>query len=839
MEVFKAFTVLSLVDMISGPLGRIRGSLAATDAATGGLGLRMGKLAVAMAPVALAAGVVLGAFGACAAKAMDFESAMADVAKVVEFESAAEFRAMGDTVKELAGRLPMAQEGIAAIIAAAGQSGVAKADLAEFAEQAAKMGIAFDLTGDQAGKMMADWRAGMSLSLPQVYALADAVNHLSNNMNATAPALGEVIQRAGALAMSCGLAETQVAALGTAFLSAGASPEIASTALKKFVGVLSRADAMSNRAEGAFTSLGLSATQMAKDMQTDAQGTIFKVLQALADKPKELQISLLTQMFGEESIGAIAPLLANMGNLTKAFELVADKTAFAGSMQKEFEARSKTTANALQLMRNRFGNLSISIGTIFLPAIAWGAEKLGQLADALRWVVDSPFGQWLLKALGAVSAVVIGITAFSGAMWGVSKVAPLVTKALAPVKAAILGLGWPIWAVIAAAGILYAAYRSNFGGIADVIDRWYNNIRLVVQGVIAVFKSLTGSSFEIRGELAKEIKAAGLEGFVVTVSKIVYRIRAVFKGIGETFDFSPALAALTPAILKLRSVFDALGAAFVWISGGKVTSASDSFRSFGQVLGMVASWALEAFATAVNLAVNGLVVFLNILRGVYAFLTGDFAGAREAGRAIVAALGESFLALADLFGIREWLRAAWDDAVAFLDSINLYECGARILETLKEGILSAASSVKDGITGVFQSIRDLLPFSDAREGPFSQLTLSGTKLMTTLAEGVAGGAGALKTSFFGALDSIGTGISGWWDGLFSGDAPKIAPDLQPVPAPAEDQARARERGESGASAGNTYTFHITANLPNVQDGKDFMRSLNDLVADYGGGFAPA
>jgi TP901 family phage tail tape measure protein len=672
-----------------------------------------------------------------------------------------------------------------------------------------------------------------------VYALADAVNHLSNNMNATAPALGEVIQRAGALAMSCGLAETQVAALGTAFLSAGASPEIASTALKKFVGVLSRADAMSNRAEGAFTSLGLSATQMAKDMQTDAQGTIFKVLQALADKPKELQISLLTQMFGEESIGAIAPLLSNMGNLSKAFELVADKTAYAGSMQKEFEARSKTTANALQLMRNRFGNLAISVGTIFLPAISWGAEKLGQLADALRWVADSPFGQWLLKVIGALSAVIVGITAFSGAMWAVSKAAPLVAKALAPVKAAILGLGWPVLAVIAAAGILYAAYKTNFGGIADVIDRWYNNIRLVVRGVIAVFQNLTGATGAIRGELAKEIKAAGLEGFVTTVSKVVYRIKAFFKGLWEALDFSPAVAALTPAILKIREIFDNLSRIFSKFFGGEVPSAVSSFENFGSAVGKAASWIFEALAAAVNVAVNAVGIFLDMLRGVYAFFTGDFATAGEAGRAIVAGLGENFLALADLFRIGDWLRAAWNDAIAVLDSINLYECGVRILETLKEGILSAASSVKESVTGVFQSIRDLLPFSDAKEGPFSQLTLSGTKLMTTLAEGVQGGAGALKASFTGTLESLSAGISGWWNGLWSDDAKKIAPDMQPPPVPGEDPEKARERGEAGALAGNTYTFHITANLPNVKDGKDFMRSLNDLVADYGGGFAPA
>jgi TP901 family phage tail tape measure protein len=818
MEVFRAFAALSLTDLISGPLRAVRASLDATGTATLGLGQRMGRLALAMAPVAVGAGVLLGAFGACAARAMTFESAMADVAKVVNFDSQAEFRGMSDTVMDLAGRLPMAQEGIAAIIAAAGQSGVAKADLAGFAEQAAKMGIAFDLTGDQAGKMMADWRAGMDLSLPRVYALADAVNHLSNNMNATAPALGEVIQRAGALAMSCGLAETEVAALGTAFLSAGASPEVAATAMKKFVGVLSRGDAMSKRARESFAELGLSSAQLSKDMQTDAKGTMFKVLQALATKPKDMQIGLLTEMFGEESIGAIAPLLANMGNLTKAFELVGDATAYAGSMQAEFEARSKTTENALQLMRNRLGNLSIAIGTAFLPAIGWAADKLGLVAEALREAASSPFGQAVLKAAGALSVAAVGVTALSGALWGLSKVGPALVRVFAPLKAAILGLSAPVLAVVAVVGLLYAAYRTNFGGIADVVDRWYSNIKLVFRGVVAVFESLSGSTGKITGKLAEDIKAAGLEGIVTTIGKIVYRVRAFFQGLRDAFDLSAAVAAVTPAILKLRDLLDRLGAAFGVAFGGGVSTAADSCRSLGEIVGTVVNKALEALATGLNIAVNAVTMVVSAFQALAALFSGDFTGACQAAQNFWQALLDSLMSLADLFKVGDWLRAAWADAMEYLGSINLYESGVRILETLKEGIMSAAASVKDSVTGVFQSIRDLLPFSDAKEGPLSQLTLSGSRMMTTLGEGILNGAGALKNIFAGALRFI-------------------TPELPPIADP--DARRRREDADAGAvDRGKTVTIHIgTITLPDVDDAKGFIRSLEGLVDEYGG--APA
>lgn len=615
MEVFSIFATFSLVDLVSAPLRRIQEAMRGVDVSSATLGQKFGLLTVSMGKLALGAGALLGAFGLASTEAIAFESAMADVSKVVNFSSQEEFTAMGDTIRDMAGRIPMAADGIAAIIAAAGQSGVAKEDLTQFAETAAKMGVAFDLSGAEAGKMMSDWRAGMALTLPQVYSLADAVNHLSNNMNATAPALGEVIQRVGAAAMACGLGETQVAALGAAFLSAGASPEIAATALKSFTTAMVKGTAMSKDQAAAFASIGMSATQMAKDMQADAQGTIFRVLQAIADKPKELQMSLLTEMFGQESIGAIAPLLQNMGNLSMAFELVGDKAAYAGSMQNEFNVRAKTTENALILLRNKLTNLGISIGNVFLPSIGWGAEALGTLTDGIRALVETPFGQWLVGAAGALSGGVLAVTAFSAAMWGLAKFGPLVSGALAPVKTALLGLGWPVWAVIAAVAALYLAWRTNFGGMADYLSECRDKITLTVRGVMAVFRTLTGGVGEIRGELATDIKAAGLTGLVTTISRIVYRIQAFFTGFRQSLSrtFARIDVVFVPVRLAVAELMQTLSGLFGAFSGDEVTSAASGWEAFGAALGELAGGLLEGLATAFVWLVDGIKLFASVI----------------------------------------------------------------------------------------------------------------------------------------------------------------------------------------------------------------------------------
>lgn len=849
MEVFSIFATFSLVDLVSGPMRQIQAAMKNVDASTATLGQRFGLLTASMCKLALGAGALLGALGLASSQAIAFESAMADVGKVVNFETQAEMEAMGDTIRDMAGRIPMAADGIAAIIAAAGQSGVAKQDLTEFAEQAAKMGVAFDLSGAEAGKMMSDWRAGMNLTLPQVYSLADAVNHLSNNMNATAPALGEVIQRVGAVAMVSGLGEKQVAALGAAFLSAGASPEIAATALKSFTATLVKGAAMSRDQAAAFASIGMSATQMARDMQTDAQGTIFRVLQAIADKPKELQMSLLTEMFGQESLGAIAPLLQNMGNLSQAFDLVGDSAKYAGSMQNEFNVRAKTTENALILLRNKLTNLGISIGNVFLPYIAWGADALGTLTDGIRAVVETPFGQWLVGAAGALAAGVIAVTAFSAAMWGLAKVGPLVSGTLAPIKTLLLGLGWPVWAVIAAVAALYLAYKKNFGGMADTLNRWRKNITLVVRGVLAAFSSMSDGIGAIRGELATDIKAAGLAGLVTTVARIVYRIREFFAGLWDALDFSPLAEAFAPVGRALSNILNAIGGLFSRVFGGEVSSSAENVRSLGSAIGSGLNAALEFLARLLGIVAQGVENFSNIIGFLISLVTGDLSSAAAYMRSLFEGIGELFARFGDLFGVGDAIREAWAEVMAFLDGINLFESGAKLISTLVDGIKSAAMAPVNAMNDVFKSVREYLPFSDAKVGPLSDLTLSGSRIPGTISEGVTQGMPSLRQAVASGLGGVGDAISAWWRGLRTPTVPDMpepampglaAPAMIPIPEPGlpareAGGERSRAAGAGGTSGGNT-TFNVTINglsLPNVTDRDSFMASLQGVIMEGG------
>ena len=130
------------------------------------------------------------------------------------------------------------------------------------------------------------------------------------------------------------------------------------------------------------------------------------------------------------------------------------------------------------------------------------------------------------------------------------------------------------------------------------------------------------------------------------------------------------------------------------------------------------------------------------------------------------------------------LTEAWNAVLEFFGGLNLFESGARLLSTFVDGIKSMASSVVESVAGVFATVREYLPFSDAHVGPLSQLTLSGARMMTTLAEGVTSAQGGLVSKVSGALSAVGGAIRNWWNGLGT-PAKDAVPDLPKTPAAPE------------------------------------------------------
>lgn len=342
-------------------------------------------------------------------QAMQMEDAMAEIKKVVDFTSPDGLQKMQAALEKMSLSIPITAEGLAKITAAAGQAGIAEKDLIRFTETAAKMGVAFDISAEEAGEMMAKWRSGMNLTQDQVESLADATNALSNNNAAMAKQVGEALKRYGALGKVAGLTEKQTAAMAATIIGAGAEAEVAATGMNAFMRALTKGGSMTDLQKAAFGNLGFDALQLQKDVQKNAPKTIFAVLEAVKTKlPKELQMQYLTAMFGEEGARAMGPMLANTEKLRENFDLVAESEKYAGSMEKEFLSRSATTSNALELASNAMSYFARAVGDPMLGTLkerALDFVKLGEAAGT--WIKENQtLVKWFLYISGAVLSCV-------------------------------------------------------------------------------------------------------------------------------------------------------------------------------------------------------------------------------------------------------------------------------------------------------------------------------------------------------------------------------------------------------------------------------------------------
>lgn len=437
----------------------------------------------------VAAGVAAGAPVIGAVKqAMSLESAMADVRKVTNMTSPA-INQMSTDFMDMSERIPMAANELAAIAAAAGAAGVGmdkmgrpmadqRQQLLQFTNDAAEMGVAFDMTADVAGETMAKWRTAFELPQAGVVALGDRVNALTNTFGGKAANVTDIITRIGPLGKVAGLAAPQIAALGSTLDSIGVPSEVAATGIKNTMLALTKGEAATKGQQGAFKALGLEATDVAKRMQKDAAGAIVDVMERIGKLDADKQSGILTQLFGSESVAAIAPMLTNLDGLKARLALVGDQAAVAGSMHAEFLNRVATTEGATGLAGNALSNLNITMGKALLPTVVAVAEKVRAAASVIRgWADANPvLAKGIMIFLGAGAALLI-------LLGGLALAFAALTAAAAPLGIALGPLLLIVAAIAAVAAAAYLIY-DNWGAISAWFGGLWESIKGMVSGAI-------------------------------------------------------------------------------------------------------------------------------------------------------------------------------------------------------------------------------------------------------------------------------------------------------------------------------------------------------------------
>lgn len=643
--------ILELVDRATGPA---RAVAAAVNKLTAMQARNTAALATAQSQMVGAVAAAYGLAHAISApirSAVGLESVMADIAKVTSFSDDA-LKGFENTLRKMAvDEIPLAVEELGRLSANAAQGGVPEVDLADFTRLTAKAAVAWGMTGDQAGEALAKIRTALNLSNTDLFKYADAINHLSDRTAASAPDMVDFSRRVSAQGEFFGFAAKDTLAFGAAMISAGAQSDVAATSFRNMGKALTAGDGAKKSLRAAYKDLGLDPVKTAKRMQKDAVRTTIDVIERISKLPKWKQASVMSDFFGDEA-RALAPLLARVEMLKEALGLVSDETKYAGSVSKEFESRSKTTANALQLFKNRVNELGISVGSALLPPLNDALGILGPMALRLAdWADKHPAltRAVVMTTAGLIGLRIAGIAAKWGLLWmwggalavakgallGVAAASKVAAFALLPFGAAFRAARTAMIGFAAASAILGTGGALRMAGAAML--GLLNPIRLVAGAFRLLTVALIGTGV---GAALVAIGAAGT---------FIYNnwsgIKAMFGGIGEGI-----MTALKPVMPAVQPVVDGFG----WLADkvsallGPLNASNESWRAFGVEIG-----------TTIGGAITTVIQKVQELIGWFAALPGRIneaaAGLYDVGANLLGQLWEGMKA--KLGELLEWVSS--------------------------------------------------------------------------------------------------------------------------------------------------------------------------------------
>lgn len=445
---------------------------------------------------------------------MSFEDAMVGVARQVQGlkddagNFTPEFEKWKINIQDLSRELPLTTVQIANMIESAARMDVPKEQLAEFVRLNTQMATAFDAANpdelvEQYGKVTKNFK----LSAQASRELADAINYLDDNAISKGTEIIGFMNRVSGISGIANISEKNMAALGSTLQTAGAAEEQSATAVNAIFTRLSQASKKKPVKNG-LAALGLSANAVELGMVKDAQGTIFKIVDALKKLPESKRLGTIADLVGTEHTKTLALLVSNTEEWRRQIEL-ANSEAAKGSMGREFDTRMKALSSKWGIFKNRLFNINSVIGGTLAPTLERLMDKIGGVVDRIKnWIIENPkLTSNIVMIAGAIggaltifgalstvlSFVLYPITRLGLALANLGVLLPriggaIVRGLLSPLKFVGLALS-PIGAAIIAAGIAIFKYWQP---ISSFFSGFLSGLQSGLQPVIDKFKPLVG-----------------------------------------------------------------------------------------------------------------------------------------------------------------------------------------------------------------------------------------------------------------------------------------------------------------------------------------------------------
>lgn len=794
--------------MAGGSLGSIRGSIsidydgagiakAKSDveglkkSAAGG-GESINRLGTQMA---VGGAVIAGGFAVAVRSAANFEKGLSNI-KAVSGATSSDMEKVRAKALQLGKDTQFSAAEAAQAFEELAKAGVSLPDIMNGAADATvALAAAAGVDMPTAATIASNAMNQFGLKASDMAGVADTLAGAANASAIDVTDLGQSMAQAGAVAKLSGVSfedtATAIALLG----NAGIKGSDAGTSLKSFLSNLSNVTDGSKKQIAVAEKLNL-VTAQGKSVFYDAKGNlksmadISEILaKSTAGLSEEQKQQALQTLFGSDAIRAAAVLAENGA---KGFDTMATSI---GKVKAADVAKTKmdNLSGSIEQMKGSAETAAIGLGTAMLPTIksvvdaATGLiNKFTSLSSGTQTTIIQVaagaagfllLGGAIIKTVSFVQNLVASLRAVSAAL-GLSKVAAIASAAAHRVAAAASAVWTAATNALSLANIKSAA--------SAVAARVAAIATAVAQRAVAI---ATGAWTAAQWLLNVAMSANPIGLIIIAIIALVAAIVIAYKK-SETFRaivqavWNAIKVAISASINFIRNLIVAV---FNFIKS-YLTAVLNGYRAvFSAVwngIKAVVSGVINGIRAVISAVFNGVRAYLSaVLNGYKAVFSAAWnaikavvTGAINTIRSIITRLSSIGSTVSGYFsrmvsGIRSQISAAISVVTGLPGRIRstvgsfgsiLYGAGQSIIRGLINGISSMVGAVKSAVSNVLQSARNLLPFSPAKEGPFSGkgwTLYSGRSIVESLAQGISERSQLLHSAMSNAIGGVAGNIN--------------------------------------------------------------------------------
>lgn len=530
------------------------------------LGQSINRVADSFKYVSLAAGAALT--GSTMA-AVNFESAMANVNKVLKDSEKGYFSSLQQEILDMSRELPLTAEEIAQVTANALQLGVSARDVSKFTETILKLGTATNISADEAAIAIAQFFNITGENLQNVDKFGAVLTSLGNQFPTFESDIMEMATRIAAAGTSIGMSSQDILGLSTALTSVGLSAEAGGSSISQILRTIDTQVATSGKKLSAWAKqAGMSVDEFKRAWSEDATGTFQLLIDSLAEGVdngenlnailKDLGITAIRQTDAfSRLVQANDTLNDALGESAKAWQDI--EKGESGALNDEFAENVKTLAAQFQLLKNDLFALGVTIGQQVMPylqrAIDFAREFVNQFIrlspEAKKWVVGLLAGlASIYPVLKTVGTAITGIGTLLLGLSGIVKNKLVFAEFGEKMFGGILNafnqfaskIAIPVAAIAALAAAFSMLYKNN-ETFSNAIDRLTNAFKF---GIIRTTQQLL--------DILKEFS----EWFVRKIQPLMDYLIQLY----HTF-IEPTLAYLFSALTEL--IYDVIKTLYEWV----------------------------------------------------------------------------------------------------------------------------------------------------------------------------------------------------------------------------------------------------------------------------------